>query len=136
VVLALLVLSVLMRRVLRLRTSLHQLNGGQGDLTRRLPIQGNDGIAQVGEEFSCFLKSLQGVISGVMSSSQQVRVRSHITSSEASQTATRLQQQLQELDHLATAMQEMAITAEDVACNAQAAALAANDRYWRQPGLA
>lgn len=105
VVLTLLVLSVLMRRVLRLRTSLHQLNGGQGDLTRRLPIQGNDEIAQVGEDFSCFLKSLQGLISDVMSSSQQVRVRSHVISSEASQTATRLQQQLQELDHLATAMQ-------------------------------
>jgi methyl-accepting chemotaxis protein len=130
VVLTLLVLSVLMRRVLRpllqLRTSLRQLNGGQGDLTRRLPIQGNDEIAQVGEEFNCFLKSLQGLISDVMSSSQQVRASSHDTSSEASQTATRLQQQLEELDHLATAMQEMASTAEDVACNAQAAALAAN----------
>ncbi|MDX1298729.1 MAG: methyl-accepting chemotaxis protein [Pseudomonas sp.] len=130
VILTLLVLGVLMRRLLRpllqLRTSLREINGGQGDLTRRLPIQGNDEIAQVGEEFNRFLQSLQGLIGDVMSSSQQVRASSSETSSEASQAASRLQQQLQELDQLATAMQEMASTAEDVACNAQAAAQAAS----------
>jgi methyl-accepting chemotaxis protein len=130
VILTLLVLGVLMRRLLRpllqLRTSLREVNGGQGDLTQRLPIQGNDEIAQVGEEFNHFLQSLQGLIGDVMGSSQQVRASSRDTSSEASQTASRLQQQLQELDQLATAMQEMASTAEDVACNAQAAAQAAS----------
>lgn len=130
VILTLLVLGVLMRHVLlpllHLRSSLRQLNGGQGDLTRRLPIQGTDEIAQVGEEFNSFLETLQGLIGEVMSSSQQVRASSQDTSSEAGQTATRLKQQLQELDHLATAMQEMACTAEGVAYNAQAAALAAN----------
>ncbi len=130
VVLTLLVLGVLMRRLLRpllqLRASLREVNGGQGDLTQRLPIHGNDEIAQVGEEFNRFLHSLQGLIGDVMSSSQQVRASSSETSSEASQAASRLQQQLLELDQLATAMQEMASTAEDVACNAQAAAQAAS----------
>lgn len=130
VVLTLVLLGVVVRRVLlpllHLRSSLHQINGGQGDLTRRLPIQGNDEIAEVGKEFNCFLKTFQGLIGEVMSSSRQVRASSRDTSSEASQTAIRLKQQLQELDQLAVAMQEMASTAEDVAYNAQSAALAAN----------
>ncbi|WP_442963637.1 methyl-accepting chemotaxis protein [Pseudomonas sp. ES3-33] len=59
------------------------------------------------------------------SSSQQVRESTATTSSAADQAANRVQIQLQELDQLSTAMQEMASTAEDVARSAQAAAVAA-----------
>ncbi|WP_425274885.1 methyl-accepting chemotaxis protein [Pseudomonas aegrilactucae] len=65
-----------------------------------------------------------------MGSADQVRESTRLTSAEANQADGRLQRQLQELDQLATAMQEMASTAEDVARNAQAAAqaaVAAND---------
>ncbi|WP_371916953.1 methyl-accepting chemotaxis protein [Pseudomonas sp. FW305-47B] len=58
-------------------------------------------------------------------SSQHVRESTTATSCEADQAANRVQVQLQELDQLATAMTEMASTAEDVARNAQAAAEAA-----------
>lgn len=129
VIISLLVLGLLMRSLLRpldgLASSLHEINSGEGDLTRRLSVAGNDEISLVSREFNGFLQNLQILIAEVMSSSNQVRGSTQLTSQEAEQAANRLQEQLQELDQLATAMQQMASTAEEVARNAQAAAQAA-----------
>ncbi|OEC40805.1 chemotaxis protein [Pseudomonas sp. 1D4] len=129
VVISLVVLSLLVKNLLRpldgLADSLREINSGEGDLTRRLPAEGNDEISVLSREFNGFLQNLQTLIADVMSSSRQVRGSTQLTSHEAEQAANRLQVQLQELDQLATAMQEMASTAEEVARNAQAAAQAA-----------
>ncbi|WAF83906.1 methyl-accepting chemotaxis protein [Metapseudomonas otitidis] len=129
VVISLVVLSLLVKSLLRpldgLAASLREINSGEGDLTRRLPAEGNDEISVLSREFNGFLQNLQTLIADVMSSSRQVRGSTQLTSHEAEQAASRLQVQLQELDQLATAMQEMASTAEEVARNAQAAAQAA-----------
>ncbi|MBV6289550.1 methyl-accepting chemotaxis protein [Pseudomonas sp. MAFF 301350] len=134
VLVSLVVLGVLLRRLLQpldlLHRSFHEVNQGDGDLTRRLPATGNDEVALVSREFNGFLGNLQSLIGQVMGSADQVRESTRLTSAEANQADGRLQRQLQELDQLATAMQEMASTAEDVARNAQAAAqaaVAAND---------
>lgn len=129
VVISMLVLGLLMNNLLRplalLNESLHEINRGEGDLTRRLPIVGNDEITHVSEEFNYFLKTLQTLISEVKGSSVLVRESTVFTSDAANQASGRLQIQLQELDELATAMQDMSKKAEEVAGNAQAAAQAA-----------
>ncbi|MNQ52303.1 Methyl-accepting chemotaxis protein PctC [compost metagenome] len=134
VTLSLLLLGLLVRRLLRpldeLKESLADINRGEGDLTRQLPVTGDDEIALVSREFNRLLQSLKSLIGDVMNNSSRVRESTSLTSREADQAAERVQVQLQELDQLATAMQEMASTAEDVARNAQAAAqaaIAAND---------
>ncbi|CAM3816856.1 methyl-accepting chemotaxis protein [Ectopseudomonas alcaliphila] len=129
VAISLVVLGLLMNSLLKplglLSTSLHEINSGEGDLTRRLAITSNDEIGELSQEFNRFLQTLQSLIGDVMGSSHQVRESTALTSNESEQAARRLQEQLQELDQLATAMQEMASTAEEVARNAQAAAQAA-----------
>ncbi|BCX67591.1 methyl-accepting chemotaxis protein [Pseudomonas izuensis] len=129
VLLSLLVLGLLVRRLLwpldQLKESLADINRGSGDLTRELPVHGNDEIAQVSGEFNRLLQNLKALIGDVKTGSQHVRESSTATSCEADQAASRVQNQLQELDQLSTAMREMASTAEDVARNAQAAAEAA-----------
>ncbi|AHZ67080.1 methyl-accepting chemotaxis sensory transducer [Pseudomonas mandelii JR-1] len=129
VLISLLVLGLLVRRLLRpldqLKDSLADINRGEGDLTRHLPVVGNDEIALVAGEFNQFLQNLKALIGDVKNSSQRVRESTTATSCEADQAANRVQVQLQELDQLATAMTEMASTAEDVARNAQTAAEAA-----------
>jgi len=134
VIISLVVLGMVLRRLLwpleRLRESLVDINRGEGDLTRQLAVTGNDEVALVAGEFNRFLQSLKTLIGEVKSSSHQVRESTTVTSQDADQAANRVQLQLQELDQLATAMHEMASTAEDVARNAQAAAeaaVAAND---------
>lgn len=129
VLLSLLVLGFLVRRLLlpldRLKASLADMNRGNGDLTRQLPVSGHDEVALVSVEFNQFLGNLKALIGDVQQTSQQVRQSTTATSHEANQAARRVQLQLQELDQLAAAMNEMASTAEDVARNAQAAAQAA-----------
>jgi methyl-accepting chemotaxis protein len=129
VLLSLLVLGLLVKQLLRpldrLKDSLADINRGEGDLTRQLPVVGNDEIALVAGEFNQFLQNLKALIGDVKNSSQHVRESTTATSCEADQAASRVQTQLQELDQLATAMTEMASTAEDVARNAQTAAEAA-----------
>ena len=129
VVISLVVLIALMNALLKplhqLHNSLREINSGEGDLTRRLPASGNDEISLLARDFNSFVQTLQTLIRDVMGKSEHVRESTQLTSNSANQGATRLQQQMQELDQLATAMQEMASTAEEVARNAQAAAQAA-----------
>ncbi|MNJ32359.1 Methyl-accepting chemotaxis protein PctB [compost metagenome] len=117
--------KVLLRPLESLKDSLMDINDGQGDLTRELPVVGNDEISLVSRQFNRFLQSLRTLIGDVVSSAHHVRDSTTVASIEASQTANRVQTQLQELEQLATAMQEMASTAEEVASNAQVAVQAA-----------
>jgi methyl-accepting chemotaxis protein len=129
VVISLVLLGLLVRKLLRpleqLTDALSDINRGDGDLTHQLSETGNDEISQVSREFNRFLQSLKSLIGDVKNSSLQVRESTLATSCEANEASNRIQIQLQELDQLSTAMQEMASTAEDVARNAQIAAEAA-----------
>ncbi|MFD1006940.1 methyl-accepting chemotaxis protein [Oceanisphaera ostreae] len=129
VALSLLLLGTLVSHLLRplenLHRSLNEINQGGGDLTQRLPAKGNDEITLVEREFNHLLQNLQTLIGDVKGSSVQVKQSASHTTNEADQAASRLQQQQLELDQLATAMQEMTVTAEEVAHHAQSAAQAA-----------
>ena len=105
-----------------LRTSLVEINSGEGDLTKRLVISGKDEFGQVSKDFNEFIGYLQNLISQVKQITQDVRENSDHTSSSASRAAADLEKQLYELDQLATAMHQMSATAQDVATNAQHAA--------------
>lgn len=109
-----------------LHLSLININGGQGDLTKRLPILRQDEFGLVANEFNGFLGHLQTLIGEVMDSSNKLRASINDTSGQSEQAENQLQIQLQELDQLATAMHEMAATANEVALHAQHAAEAAN----------
>ncbi len=52
--------------------SLRDIAQGEGDLTRRLKINTNDEIGQLGKGFNSFIEKLQGIIGGVVANSQQV----------------------------------------------------------------
>lgn len=108
-----------------LRSSLLEINSGDGDLTKRLVISSKDEFGQVSTDFNQFIEYLQNLIIQVKDITREVRHNSDHTSNSASSAAADLEKQLYELDQLATAMHEMSATAQDVATNAQHAADAA-----------
>ncbi|MFP2770794.1 methyl-accepting chemotaxis protein [Oceanisphaera sp. KMM 10153] len=130
VLISLVFLILLMGNLFKPLSGLHQslkdINGGQGDLTKRLPILRRDDFGLVANEFNGFLAHLQTLIGEVMDSSSRLKTNIHDTSGQSEQAENQLQMQLQELDQLATAMHEMAATATEVALHAQHAAEAAN----------
>ena len=105
-----------------LHESLKEINGGEGDLTKRLEITTNDEFGHVSGEFNQFIHYLQKLISEVKSQSKHIRENTDKTAASSVVSSKQLYTQLSELDQLATAMHEMSATAHDVADNAQTAA--------------
>ncbi|MFT6404868.1 MAG: methyl-accepting chemotaxis protein [Marinomonas primoryensis] len=109
-----------------LHESLQEINGGEGDLTKRLDITSNDEFGAVSGEFNQFVGYLQHLISEVKGRSLSVRANTDKTAASSARSSAELYTQLNELDQLATAMHQMSATAHDVADNAQTAASRAN----------
>lgn len=106
----------------RLRSSLVDINSGDGDLTKRLIITSKDEFGQVSTDFNQFIEYLQNLILQIKQITTEVRSNSDLTLNSASVSSANLDKQLFELDQLATAMHQMTATAQEVAANAQHAA--------------
>ncbi len=129
VAIGVIVLGSLMQTILKpiglLTQSLLEINSGNGDLTKRLPIISQDEFGGLALQFNIFVENLQSIIINVKDLASDVGQSTNKVSNESEKASQELQQQLTELDQLATAMNEMASSAVEVAKNAQVAAQAA-----------
>ncbi|MEH6347935.1 MAG: methyl-accepting chemotaxis protein [Bermanella sp.] len=116
------VMGFILAPLRNLHESLVEINRGEGDLTKRLPVLTVDEFGKVSEEFNSFVGHLQTLIKDVQGLSGDISKNTHLTSDTASNSSEKLVTQLSEIDQLATAMHEMSATAQDVATNAQRAA--------------
>ena len=98
---------------------------GEGDLTRRLSSDRSE-LGSIAKGFNTFLAKLQAMITQVVTSVQSVSDSSEHTADIAIRTNIGIQKQMAEIDQVATAVQEMTATAQDVARNATQAAQAAS----------
>jgi len=110
-----------------LRSSLVEINSGEGDLTKRLDQGSNDEFGKVSADFNEFIGYLQSLISDIKTASSNIRDNTGKTSSAATQSAGELEVQLGELDQLAAAMNQMASSAQEVAESARQAASSAEN---------
>jgi len=129
VLLSILLLGATMRKILQpvhfLSESLVEINSGNGDLTKRLPIISRDEFGEVATQFNLFIGNLQNIIVNVKDLASDIDQSTQQVSSESEKASKELNLQLTELDQLATAMNEMASSAMEVAGNAQIAAQSA-----------
>jgi len=116
------VMGLILAPLRNLFESLTEINRGEGDLTKRLPVLTKDEFGKVSEEFNSFIGHLQTLIKDIQGLSSVISKSTGLTSNTASNASNNLVMQLSEIDQLATAMQEMSATAHDVANNAQQAA--------------
>lgn len=130
IVIGLLVLGVVLLRQMQplvfLREALININQGDGDLTKRLSIQRQDEFGEVAQAFNGFVGNLQTLVSQVKDSAEQLHGSIQHTTSLSGASRQAVNQQMQELEQLATAMNEMAATASQVAHYTQDAAAAAS----------
>lgn len=115
----------LLQPLVALRASIVELNSGDADLTKRLPIRNQDEISELSVEFNKFLQILQNLIAEILGNSRHINEQTTLGAQGVKQAESSLQAQLQEIDQLAVAMEEMTSTAGEVAKNAQGAAGAA-----------
>lgn len=126
IILGFALLMSIMNRILsplsQLNASLIEVNSGDGDLTHRLSSTSKDEFGQVADEFNKFTGKLQQFITDIKVINRQVLKQSTQASTDSKMSAQQLEQQLGELDQLATAMLAMSSSAEKVAEYAKQAA--------------
>ncbi|MBK1650416.1 methyl-accepting chemotaxis protein [Rhabdochromatium marinum] len=116
--------SVPLRRV---GTALGDIASGEGDLTRRLPVDGKDEIALISANFNAFAGKIQTLIAQVTGAISQLAAAAEQLNMTSEGTKDQIQRQQAETDQVATAMNEMTATVQEVAAHANSAAQAARE---------
>ena len=95
---------------------------GEGDLTKRIEINSNDEVAELGRWFNTFMDKLQGLIIQVARSTHQIASATEAISATSKQQAHGAEAQSGQTNQVATAMQEMSITVAQISEHSNAAA--------------
>ncbi|SQF99614.1 histidine kinase, HAMP region: chemotaxis sensory transducer [Paucimonas lemoignei] len=122
---ALLVILIARSIVQPLRESVQamaDIASGESDLTRTLQTHGNDEVTQLATHFNAFTTKLRGVITQLQASALGLEKASSELGSSADQAQVRSQQQSQQMELVATAVNEVTYGVQDVAKNAEHAA--------------
>ncbi|QUM81757.1 methyl-accepting chemotaxis protein [Moritella sp. 5] len=115
------ILNIVYRPIISLKEVVMDLSKGNGDLTRRLPVESNDDLGDISAGINAFITNLQTLMLEIDNSSQ------HISESVGKlELQTRSNNQVLdahsiETDQIAAAVEEMSATANDVASNAEEA---------------
>lgn len=103
------------------------ISEGEGDLTKRLPVKGNDEITSLTRGFNVFSEKISRLVTDVGSSASQVKDNANSLDS-LNQTAKSLaEQQSEQTGQLESSMKEMQTTINEVAKNAENAAHETNE---------
>ncbi|MFO8155165.1 MAG: methyl-accepting chemotaxis protein [Thiohalospira sp.] len=98
----------------------------EGDLNYRMQIDGRDELAVMGQGFNSFMQRIQTLVQQVTQSAKQVGESASEVARIGDKTREGVQRQQAETEQVATAMNEMTATVEEVARNAASAADATN----------
>ncbi len=101
--------------------ALSDLVEGEGDLTRRLPVNGKDEMSELSHLFNEFITKIQGVVEKVQESAESIKASSLNLSNLAQKSLISNQQQNAETAQIATASNEMLSTINEIANSAQTA---------------
>ncbi|MFT4190766.1 MAG: methyl-accepting chemotaxis protein [Comamonas sp.] len=112
-------ISRLLRRLALVRDALRDIASGEGDLTRRLEVQGRDEISQIARAFNQFAGKIAGVLRGIRESAESVRLASGEIASGNQDLSARTEQQASALEETAAAMEQLASTVSQTAANAR-----------------
>lgn len=118
----LLLMGVVVKPISKTVALMRDIADGEGDLTQRLRVEGQDEMAQIGQAFNRFVEKVQTMLAGFSSSSKELQETAQSTLGEMQSSNSSLQQQLQEIEQIATAVEQMNATSQSVASNAMDAA--------------
>jgi methyl-accepting chemotaxis protein len=95
---------------------------GEGDLTRRMNADSKDEIGELGMWFDTFLDKLDAILYQVASSTAQIASATQELASTAEEMAAGAEEQTSQTSQVATSMEEMSATVQQVAKNSGTAA--------------
>ncbi|EOU2463892.1 methyl-accepting chemotaxis protein [Vibrio navarrensis] len=102
------------------------LGKGEGDLSQRIEVKGQDEIAQLSSGFNGFIEKIHATMKEVASTSMSLSEAAESVSSKASTTHNNSQEQRDQTIQVVTAINQMGATISEIASNAATAADTAN----------
>lgn len=121
------IIRMVLQRIFVTHKMVDNLSQGDGDLTQRLTLHGNDEIAQMTHSINTFIEKVHLLVKDVSQSTQQVAHAAEQLAQVTAQSNQLVHNQRQETEQVATAMHEMTATVQDVAQNALLASAAAQE---------
>ncbi|QUM86038.1 MULTISPECIES: methyl-accepting chemotaxis protein [unclassified Moritella] len=115
------VLNIVYRPIVSLKAVVMDLSKGNGDLTRRLPVESNDDLGDISGGINAFIKNLQTLMLEIDNSSQHISESVGKLEQQTTSNNQVLDAHSIETDQIAAAVEEMSATANDVASNAEEA---------------
>ncbi len=109
------VLNYAYQPLLKLKQAVLDLSDGNGDLTRRLEVKGEDDLAQISTGFNTFTQSLQQMMLNIEQASQSISSNTQQVGMTAKENETMLLTHSTETDQIVTAIEEMSESARSVA---------------------
>ncbi|MFV8572065.1 methyl-accepting chemotaxis protein [Marinobacter sp. SBS5] len=106
---------------------MQEIANGDGDLRQRLPEDGTDELAELGQRFNQFVVKMQNTIREVGITTDQVASAAEELSRVANETSQSVQEQGSETDQIASAINEMAATIQQISGNTNEVESAASD---------
>jgi methyl-accepting chemotaxis protein len=117
--------NAFLRPLQQIKDNLDDIAAGEGDLTRRLPINGDDELGQLAGSFNRFVEKIHGLVRQIVDMTGQLTELVGQVSAQTQRSEQAMERQRHETDQVATAINEMSAAAHEVAQSAQGAAEAA-----------
>ncbi|XKE47554.1 methyl-accepting chemotaxis protein [Halomonas organivorans] len=108
-------LRIAFRRLLATRDAMEHVASGQADLTRRLPEDGNDEVAQIANAFNRFVARMESVMLTIRDSSESVRVAATEITQGGQDLSRRTENAASSLQQTSASMEEITSTVEHTA---------------------
>ncbi|WP_085919456.1 methyl-accepting chemotaxis protein [Halomonas sp. CSM-2] len=116
-----LLLKWLLRRLLSARDAMNDIASGEGDLTQRLPEEGNDEITQIAAAFNRFVATMDTVLQDVRSSSESVHNAATEIANGGQDLSRRTENTASSLQQTSASMEEITSTVEHTSTSAKEA---------------
>lgn len=119
--------SVIIKPVKNMADRLTDISHGEGDLTQRLEVKSEDEAGQMASAFNLFVTSIDNIVARTKSSCEKIGKVAHQSEHLSSELNSVVSHQVNSVDHVSTAFNEMVATANEVASSCNNAAAAAEN---------
>ena len=114
-------MSKVFKRLSLVRDAMDGIGSGHGDLTQRLPMDGQDEVSQIASSFNSFVSELQTVMRQIRDSSESVRAAANGIAAGNRDLSGRTESAAASLQQTAASMEEITSTVAQAANSARAA---------------
>ncbi|WP_428034639.1 methyl-accepting chemotaxis protein [Amphritea sp.] len=119
VIVAVLITRSIARPLTEMSAAMENIASGDGDLTRRLTVNGNNELSDIANAFNGFVIKIETLVKTLMNSVSNVSNSGSELFDETEKTMRVAKNQQARTEEVATAVNEMTATAHDVAGNAE-----------------